>query len=351
MEINLNNYEAFFLDHKEGNLSAEQEKELFLFLESNPHLYEILSSYEPVLLENIFNEQAFENKSGLKKNDFSNENLIAYTEGLVDAVTKNEIETLSEQNNAFKKELTYYKNTVAKPDLNIKYKNKSKLKRGGVVIALQSNYTFLRVAAAILLLIGLFLLVSKLNTKEEAKNNTKEIASKDKQDVRDKKQEARSKNQEPSNKNQDARIEPQLTNNNSENKQPKKKYIGTMPVNDYPEKNNIVENAPLKDRAPLSLQNDSLTGKTVLANNTTVPENQNISKSYFNSSDDSDDEIVSKKVVASAEPRKKTFFQKLARAAKEVNDLGIKKVNASEEERSSTLMIGGIVLSESKSVQ
>ena len=53
MEINLHNYEAFFLDYKEGSLSAEQEKELFLFLEQHPHLYEELHAFENIVLEDF----------------------------------------------------------------------------------------------------------------------------------------------------------------------------------------------------------------------------------------------------------------------------------------------------------
>lgn len=87
MEINLHNYEAFFLDYKERNLSHEQEKELFLFLEQHPHLYEELHAFENVTLEDL-SKEIFADKNSIKKPDFTNDKLIAYTEGILDEHNK-----------------------------------------------------------------------------------------------------------------------------------------------------------------------------------------------------------------------------------------------------------------------
>src|ERR1700758_4524344 len=111
MEINLHNYEEFFLDYKEGNLSAGQEKELFLFLEENPNLYEELHAFENVVLDDLATDEFFADKKVLKKQEFTNETLIAYTEGILADETKNEIETLASQNTSFKKELAFYTST------------------------------------------------------------------------------------------------------------------------------------------------------------------------------------------------------------------------------------------------
>ncbi len=100
MEINLHNYEAFFLDHKEGNLSKEQEKELFLFLEQYPYLHEELDSFENIVLEQFEEQEQLAKRSSLKKADFNNDTLIAYTEGLLDEKGKKEIEILALQNTA-----------------------------------------------------------------------------------------------------------------------------------------------------------------------------------------------------------------------------------------------------------
>lgn len=44
--INKDNYEAYFLDYLEGNLSEKDKKELELFLIENPKLGEELKAYD-----------------------------------------------------------------------------------------------------------------------------------------------------------------------------------------------------------------------------------------------------------------------------------------------------------------
>lgn len=351
MEINLNNYEAFFLDYKEGSLSHEQESELFLFLEKHPHLYEELHGFENIVLENLGMEESFSNKNSIKKTDCTNENLIAYTEGLLDAKNKSEIELLSSQSNTFKKELEYYKSAKVQPDLNERFKNKSKLKRGGVIITLQNNYTFLRVAAAILLLAGLFFLVSKFNTKEDIKNEKTEVAEV-KTNQGSKKQETRVEKQNPENEkqlavgNQEARVKKQ---------EPIEKVGSPKMKNEIQPNQSLViknianNNTPVKENISAPVQKDSLIEKIVLANNN-PPLNQNTTRSYFNYSPDKDIDEETKPVVASVVPTKKSFFQKLTKVAKNINEFGIKKVNASEENNANTLVIGGLVFSETTTV-
>ncbi len=50
MNINTTNYESWFLDYAEGNLSAGQVAELFLFLEQHPDLYDEFNSFEQIHL-------------------------------------------------------------------------------------------------------------------------------------------------------------------------------------------------------------------------------------------------------------------------------------------------------------
>lgn len=67
MEINRNNYEAWFLDYIEGNLSAEREAMLLLFLEHNPDLKQELEGFEMISLSD--DQPSFELKDTLKKTD------------------------------------------------------------------------------------------------------------------------------------------------------------------------------------------------------------------------------------------------------------------------------------------
>ena len=51
MKINSHNYESWFLDYFERNLTAQQEKELFLFLDENPTLKEEFEAFENISLD------------------------------------------------------------------------------------------------------------------------------------------------------------------------------------------------------------------------------------------------------------------------------------------------------------
>lgn len=102
MKINRDNYEAYFLDYFEGQLSPEMVQEVLLFVELNPDLKNVFTDFEVVTLTSE-DDIVFENKAGLKKNQVfatsqindSNyeEFLIAETEGLLDM---NQLSSLDE---------------------------------------------------------------------------------------------------------------------------------------------------------------------------------------------------------------------------------------------------------------
>ena len=69
MSINLNNYEIYFIDFFDGNLNAQGESELMLFLDSYPELKEEFESFENINLEQ--EEIIFSEKTSLKKNEIS----------------------------------------------------------------------------------------------------------------------------------------------------------------------------------------------------------------------------------------------------------------------------------------
>ncbi len=66
MEINKNNYEAYFLDYHEGNLSPQQVADVLLFVQNHPELKEELESFENFSIED-YPAVTFENKADLKK--------------------------------------------------------------------------------------------------------------------------------------------------------------------------------------------------------------------------------------------------------------------------------------------
>jgi hypothetical protein len=91
MNINKNNYEVWFLDYFENQLSAEQVAELFLFLEAHPFLKEEFDLFENTILPiDLMEEENLLNKQSLKKYDVVceeniNDWFIAALEGELDA--------------------------------------------------------------------------------------------------------------------------------------------------------------------------------------------------------------------------------------------------------------------------
>ena len=85
-KINQHNYEAFYLDYLEGNLSAETTAQLLLFLENNPVLKSELEEFE--LVELNANPDVKFDKETLRQN-INKSNVEDY----IIASIENEIET------------------------------------------------------------------------------------------------------------------------------------------------------------------------------------------------------------------------------------------------------------------
>jgi hypothetical protein len=94
MKINRDNYEAYFLDYYEGQLSPEMVEEVLMFVDQNPDLKNVLDEFEAVSLV-ADQDIVFEKKSSLKKNQIFatsrvnelnyEEFLIGETEGILNA--------------------------------------------------------------------------------------------------------------------------------------------------------------------------------------------------------------------------------------------------------------------------
>lgn len=159
MNINKNNYEAFFLDYHEGNLTPHQVADLLLFIEQHPELKQEFESFENITLQDL-NAIEFENKNELKRVTGStrsegwDEVMIASVEGIL---TKEETVLLNKQLSIDAKlqhEFLLYQKTKLAADVSIVFENKKDLKRKEKkVIPL---YYYFAVAASILLLMGLF---------------------------------------------------------------------------------------------------------------------------------------------------------------------------------------------------
>lgn len=162
MKITLNNYEIYFLDHFDGNLSEEDERELVLFLEDNLELKEEFNSFSSINLAE--EEIVFTKKSSLKKNkilvfgSLNEENyedsFIAYFEGDLSDDKKLEVEKFIEINPSLKAEFELHNKLFLNKE-EVIFADKVQLKKKIVIFPWQFK-TMMATAASIVLLISIF---------------------------------------------------------------------------------------------------------------------------------------------------------------------------------------------------
>ena len=120
--INMENYEAFFLDYLEGNLTGEEREQLFLFLKAHPGLREELEQYEEYRL--VPENASFAGKERLKKKDQPfeeidddnvEEAMIAYWEGVMTPRQKEQFEEYLQRHPARQEDFRIYGKMFLKP--------------------------------------------------------------------------------------------------------------------------------------------------------------------------------------------------------------------------------------------
>ncbi len=167
MKINRDNYEIYFVDFLEGELTAAQIKDLQDFLLLNPDLKKELDEMKNIFVTHPVNDtQVFENKETLKKNigdkvmingNNINEFLIAYLENDLKTEDAKRLEHFLSENPSYLTDLELLKKTYLKPDLDIVYNEKNKLKKKTAQrIVLWPAFTAVSVAASLVLIFMLF---------------------------------------------------------------------------------------------------------------------------------------------------------------------------------------------------
>ena len=156
--INIENYEAFYLDYLEGNLDEGQTSALLLFLEQHPELKieEELPAFgqeEGALLDPAF-------LAGLKMFDVTetiNESnyeqfMIASLEQQLPATKQVELNDFMGRREQMQAEMAFYRQTKLEADLTLVYPHKAHLKRGTVI---PMYVRFAAAAASIILVLML----------------------------------------------------------------------------------------------------------------------------------------------------------------------------------------------------
>lgn len=166
MQINRENYEAYFIDYLEGNLNEGLVDDFIEFIKLNPDLKDELDLFES--LEAVPETIAFGKKEGLYKAKYDSETAfnnaaIARIEGDITEKENLEFQNYLKEHPEKKNEVTLFSHTKLHPDESIHFNKKNKLYRKslGKIILLWSG----SVAAILILALAIFTFMDK--TSEE----------------------------------------------------------------------------------------------------------------------------------------------------------------------------------------
>lgn len=177
--INQHNYELFFIDFLDGNLSKSQITGLNKFLSENPKLKQELETFETIKLEPELIK--FEQKDNLIKQTQSQffeitqfEYLsVAETENEISKTEKAELEKEINKDSSKHKDLKLFKKTKLEADTNIIFINKKLLIRKITPFYIKISSYAAAAIVAMLLILNQDVFQNKLNNSTE----TKQISS------------------------------------------------------------------------------------------------------------------------------------------------------------------------------
>ena len=163
MQIDRQNYEAYFLDYIEGKLNTAEIGSLLNFLASNPDLKAELDNYEAVTLipeSSIFVEKNLlrKNSIGIQSVNESNfdEICIGRIEGSLDKNIEILFETYLKEHPEKIKEYDQYLKTILEPDDKVVFNEKSKLKHVRINRKRAIIYSTLAAAASIAMILFVY---------------------------------------------------------------------------------------------------------------------------------------------------------------------------------------------------
>jgi len=151
MKINRDNYEEYFLDYHEGQLSPDMVEEVLRFVENNPDLKQVFVDFETVSL--IADQDiVFETKSLLKKNQVFatsriselnvEEYLIRETEGMLDTAELASLDEFISINPQFEMDRKLYGLAHMPIEKNIVFTAKESLKQKAIPVGAINTETY-----------------------------------------------------------------------------------------------------------------------------------------------------------------------------------------------------------------
>lgn len=180
MNINLHNYEEFFILYWDNELNTEQRKLVEIFVEANKDLQEEFRLFGETRFtpdkNMVFDEKDLLLTSKNSLTDFSNypEQLLSYIDGELDNDQKSAIEIFAAKHPVVQQELILLKKTKLQPDPEVVFPDKNSLfRREEKVRVINMSWMRVAVAAALILFAG-FVTIRVLNNKTTG--NTTELA-------------------------------------------------------------------------------------------------------------------------------------------------------------------------------
>ena len=174
MNINKSNYESWFLDYYEGNLSALQVAELFLFIEQNSSFKTEFELFNPVKLTPS-KDEIFEAKEELKRNVITISNidyyLIGELENELNLQEKIKLKDFRKLHPELEKDRSLYKKVILQEGKEV-FQGKKELKKK-VILPFYNQFNFWGAAAAIVLLVLGVLYINRSEDKRQTAESNK----------------------------------------------------------------------------------------------------------------------------------------------------------------------------------
>lgn len=183
--ITKENYESFYLDFLEGNLSEQDAASLLAFLDQHPELkleedpeWITLSDQETISMDASFkNSLKFPDTTEAISTNNIDTFLIASIENELSPAKEVELKQFVQQNPTFATELTWYQRTRLQPNTSVVYSHKAQLKKGGFVVPMWTKYA--AVAASLAWLIWMIDIGNSSTSSSLQANKSNKSTSKD----------------------------------------------------------------------------------------------------------------------------------------------------------------------------
>ncbi|MFN2394787.1 MAG: hypothetical protein ABR597_03770 [Bacteroidales bacterium] len=167
MKINRENYEAFFLDFYEGNLTKNQVGELMDFLGHHPDLKSEFESFNLVFLTES-PDLTMPGKERMKKSASGSpksheEAMIAYFEGDLSEKASSELLGAVFQDRTLQKDFALFSKARLQTQDNISFPGKTSLKKYPLTAYFKEYFHYAAAAAVILFLAGIFFMIPRVD--------------------------------------------------------------------------------------------------------------------------------------------------------------------------------------------